>query len=293
MQASRPLRPVTAEEIACFERDGVVCLRGVLPASWLARMAEPVEAEIRRAVDLSEMARRIEGSGGRALADAAVEGDLAREGRAPGRFFAGTDHWRHEPAFHAFAAESPLPALAAALMRASRVHLYEDSLLVKEPGTVEPTAFHQDLAYFHVEGEQVCTVWCPLDPVTRETGAVGYVRGSHRWERLFQPNLFVSEMAIPRTQGEPVPDVAAQGDRYDVVFFELEPGDVTVHHARTLHGAVGNRSRTRRRRAISVRYCGDDVRYRLREGAPRKPHQDRVRDGDPLGGPDCPVVWRA
>jgi len=59
---------------------------------------------------------------------------------------------------------------------------------------------------------------------------------------------------------------------------------------RTLHGAPPNPS-TLRRRAISIRYCGDDARYRIRPGAPQKSHHRAVCDGDPLGGEDCPQVW--
>jgi ectoine hydroxylase-related dioxygenase (phytanoyl-CoA dioxygenase family) len=177
-------------------------------------------------------------------------------------------------------------------MGATKINLYEDSLLVKEPGTIEPTMFHQDLAYFHVEGRQICTAWCPLDRATRATGAVGYVRGSHRWNRMFKPNLFVSAMEIPGTEGEAVPDVAGRPRDYDVVYFDLGPGDVTFHDARTIHGADGNSSTTTRRRAISVRYCGDDARYFLRTGAPAKAHHRHVRNGDPLDCDECPVVWR-
>jgi ectoine hydroxylase-related dioxygenase (phytanoyl-CoA dioxygenase family) len=293
-----PLRSVSEDEVATFERDGVVCLRGVMPAEWLARMEAPIEEELARALgggpgavagtarstDLTRMARRIEQSGGRALADGSVA-------RGTGRFIAGTDHWRESAAFRAFACESPLPALAARLLRSRTLHLYEDSLLVKEPGTAEPTAFHQDMAYFHVEGTQVCTTWCPLDPVTRESGAVTYVRGSHRWGRLFRPNLFVSRAEIPGTQGEALPDIDAHPEAYDRIQFDLEPGDVTVHHALTLHGAGGNASLTRRRRAISVRYAGDDARFHRREGAPRKAHHEALREGEPLRGPGFPRAW--
>ena len=82
-----------------------------------------------------------------------------------GQFLAGTDHWTVQPEFLAFASRSPLPGIVARLLGSERVWLYEDSVLVKEPGTVERTVFHQDLAYFHLEGEQVCTTWVPLDPV--------------------------------------------------------------------------------------------------------------------------------
>lgn len=271
------MRTVTAEEIDAFERDGVVCLRRLVSPVWLERMNEPVARAVHTSasVDLTAM--------GAALGDS--------EAGTNARFYAGTDHWRTDPVFEAFARESPLPAATAALLRSEALWLYEDSVLVKEPGNADVTAFHQDLGYFHVRGRQIATVWCPLDPVSAETGALRFVRGSHLWDSDFRPNFFVSDLAIPETQGIDVPDIDSEPGRYDTVTFSLEPGDVTVHHARTLHGAGGNASRTLARRAISVRYCGDDVRYQIKQGAPQKPHHARVADGDPLDGADCPRVW--
>jgi ectoine hydroxylase-related dioxygenase (phytanoyl-CoA dioxygenase family) len=279
-----PARAVTDAEIDTFWADGVVCLRGVLAPSVVAAMAGPVDAALcgDESADLSEM--------GRALAAAGET--VLTEGGSRGGFVSGVDHWRARPAFRVFAAESALPAIAGALLRATKVNLYEDSVLVKEPGALERTAWHQDLSYFHVEGEQLCTTWCPLDPVGVDTGAVRYARGSHRWDAVYRPNLFVAELPIPGTEGEPVPDVDALADA-EVLTFETGPGDVVVHHARTLHAAGGNRSATIRRRAISVRYCGDDARVRVRPGAPLKPYQHAVVDGAVLDSDDCPVVWRA
>ena len=283
-----PLRPVSEGETEAYERDGVVCLRGILPLAWLSRMEAPLELALHMketTADLTEMGRSIAASGGTTLADPAVSGE------AKGRFRSGVDHWRRLPDFRAFACDSPLPEIAAALLRSRTVSLYEDSVLVKEPGTAEPTAFHQDLGYFHVDGEQICTFWVPLDPVTSETGAVVYVRGSHRDGRLYRPNLFVSELPIPGTLGDAVPDVRARPEAFELLSFAMQPGDVAVHHARTLHGAPGNRSASLRRRAISVRYCGDDVRYRFRDGAPRKAHHAAFSDGDALGGAETPLVF--
>ncbi|MCU0267594.1 MAG: phytanoyl-CoA dioxygenase family protein [Acidimicrobiales bacterium] len=270
---AEPLRPVTAEEIARFRDDGVVCLRGIVPVTLVRAMEEPVE--------------RVLGSG--EAPDLAV---LAPDGEATAAFFGGVDHWRSDGDFRALACDSPLPAIAAALLGSSGIWLYEDSLLVKEPGSSLRTEFHTDAGYFHVAGDQVCTFWVPLDPASAESGAVSFVRGSHRWPVDYRPNLFVTDEPIPGTDGEPVPDVLGDPTLAErLVTFELGPGDLTVHHYRTLHGAPANRSADRRRRAISVRYCGDDARYHLRPGAPRKPHQHAVHDGDPLGGPDCPQVW--
>lgn len=278
-------RSITAEERAAFDDDGVVCLRGALDAAALQAMARPVEHALtsRAMADLSAMGRALEASGETVL----------RDGRSVGTFASGVDHWREIAEFADFACRSELPRLIAELLKSDQLWLYEDSVLVKEPGTVERTAWHQDLGYFHVDGNQLATTWCPLDPVTPETGAVRYVRGSHRWDATYRPNLFVSTMAIPDTEGTTVPDIdalAAAGE-CEVITFSTEPGDVVVHHARTLHAAGPNTSATVRRRAISVRYCGDDARTHRRKGAPFKPHQQDWTDGLPLTGPDHPLVW--
>jgi ectoine hydroxylase-related dioxygenase (phytanoyl-CoA dioxygenase family) len=120
-----------------------------------------------------------------------------------------------------------------------------------------------------------------------------YVRGSHRDGKLYQPNVFVSQTPLPGAQGEPLPDIEGHMADYDIVHFDVEPGDVIVHHYRTIHGAGGNHSRYQVRRAASLRYCGDDIRFRARPWAPRQLHHThQLSDGDPLGGPDFPVVWR-
>jgi ectoine hydroxylase-related dioxygenase (phytanoyl-CoA dioxygenase family) len=274
----------TAAEIDAFWTDGAIVLRGVLDPSTVASMAPHVDA-LTGLVDMTAMGESLARSG------AAV---LREESRA-GRFRSGVDHWLAHPAFARFACDSGVPAIAAAILRASKLNLWEDSVLVKEPGSGERTAWHQDLSYFHVSGEQLCTTWIPLDEVDAETGAMSFVRGSHRWPDLYRPNLFVTAQAIPGTLGDDVPDVAALAARGDaeIVQWSLAPGDVSVHHARTLHAAGANRSADRWRRAISIRYCGDDARYCFRAGAPRKPHHADVREGDVLDHACCPVVWRS
>lgn len=278
------------QEIEAFWRDGVVCLRSVLDIDYVKSMTGAVERLITESIgttmyDMTAMGEDLARAGETILADARTGG---------GRFISGIDHWRIDPEFAAFACASGVPAIVASLLRTDRLNLWEDSVLVKEPGTRERTAWHQDLSYFHVSGEQVCTTWIPLDATDAETGAMCFARGSHRWSDLYRPNMFVSNMPMVGTVGEQVPDIdqmAAEG-KVELLQFDLGPGDMTVHHARTLHAAGGNLSRNRRRRAISVRYCGDDARYHFRPGAPRKAHHEFVNEGDVLDGPDCPVAWQ-
>ncbi len=283
------LREVTDAEIETFWRDGVVCLREILPESWISLVERGVDRWLGSSArfSLSDFGAELEQAGARPRA----------------HFYGGTDHWKTDADCRRFASESPLPAIIGRLLRATKVNLYEDSILVKEPGAIEKTMFHQDLPYFHVEGAQVCTSWIPLDPVKRETGSLLFVKGSHTWKKLYRPNYFVQTGSIPDTEGEEAPDYhaadapsASAGPRAklrdaEILCFEMKRGDLTVHHALTLHGAEGNGSSSQRRRAMSVRYCGDDARYRIRRGAAQKPHHAEVSAGDPLDHPDCPVVW--
>lgn len=279
------LRVITQDEIDAFWRDGFVCLRGVIPAEWIERMQVAVDAWLRSAdaFDYTEF--------GTSVAEAAGAEVLLDPGERRGRFFNGQDHWLRSPEFRAFAQQSPLVEITARLLRATKLNLYEDSILVKQPGTLEKTAFHQDISYFHADGHQICTTWVPLDPVRVETGTLKFIPGSHLWKKKYRPNFFVTELLIPDTEGDAVPDFHKGNRSKDVVSFDMEPGDMTVHHARTIHGADGNASADYQRRAISIRYCGDDARYRIRKGVPLKPHHRDVSEGDVLDHPDCPLVW--
>ena len=262
-----------------FRDHGVVALRGVLPVELVRSLAEPVERALTGPATTADLS---------ALGDALQGATTADDGR--GRFRSGVDHWLDDVDMRDFATTSPLPGIVADLLDTDELFLYEDSILVKEPGSIEPTVFHQDHPYFSVDGDLVCTTWIPLDPVTRETGAMGYVRGSHLDGTEWRPNLFVTRDPIPGSRGIDVPDFHADPAGADIVWIEAEPGDVLVHHARTIHGAGPNRSTTTPRRAVSVRYCGSGVTYTPRAVTP-KPHHDSLVEGDPVGPPAFPRVW--
>jgi len=276
--------------VATFWRDGVVCLREAVPREWIELVARSMEEWLAspQRFDLTQYGVEVtQRNGTRRPLGHGAGGSVA------GRFYSGTDSWRHFDGLRRFACESPLPGLIAPLLRSSKVNLYEDSILIKEPGTPDKTYFHQDVSYFHVEGEQICTSWLPVDPVSEANGTLQFIKGSHRWGKRYRPNHFVTDLPMDGTDGEVVPDFHADRRGREILRFDMQPGDLTVHHCRTLHGAAENASPTMRRRALSVRYCGDDARYRIRRGLPQKPHHAEVADGDVLDHPACPVVWRA
>ena len=276
-----PIRPVTQAEVETFWQDGVVLLRGILDTDWLDALAGPLEQTISQgeSVNLGIMAPD---SGSVSGSDSNPD--------APA-FSAGTDHWRHDPTFLAFATASPLAPIAATLLNSEQIWLWEDSVLVKEAGSPFVTKFHTDASYFNLEGNQVCTMWIPLDAATPSSGVVSWVRGSHRDPVEYRPNMFVTDEPIPGTEGESIPDVLGTPELSSrLISFDLEPGDLTVHHARTLHGSPANTSEVRRR-AVSMRYFGDDARFRRKPGLMVRPAMTALSDGDPLGPPDCPLAW--
>ncbi len=287
---TEPLRPVTPEEREALRTHGVVQLKQILSADWISYLEEALKGVYERYLTrednpIDRLAKGVEASGGKVLSDLNAP--------AFGRFFVKNSPSRLSPALRHFSMESPARIIAAQLYDTSKVNFYFDQMFWKEPGSGKRTAFHQDESYFNCQGTQCGTFWISVDHVTRENGAMGYVRGSHLWGRQFAANTFVSQQRMPGAEGEALPDIEGHESDYDVVYFDSEPGDILVHDYRTIHGSTGNTSSDRVRRSFAVRYTGDDVRYLSKPGtSPEAPRSSLLRDGDPLDCEDFPVVWR-
>jgi ectoine hydroxylase-related dioxygenase (phytanoyl-CoA dioxygenase family) len=287
------MRAITAEEVSQFWADGVVCLPQVLNAEELALLNEGLNESYARLPTVA------------AFYDITASGDeLAKRGATllrdkldnttgtRGHFTSAVGLWMLVPSVRRFVLKSDLPKVAARLLRSRKVNFYDDQVLFKPPLTADHTAFHQDQPYFNVDGNKVCVIWVSPDPITPDMGPMQYVRGSHLWGPTFKPNLFVSNESFPGAEGAEQPNIEADRERYDIVTYATRPGDVIVHHYKTLHGSDGNASPERMRRAISVRYCGDDIRYHFRSSAPPQPHhRHTLQNGDPIDSEQFPVVW--
>jgi hypothetical protein len=208
-----------------------------------------------------------------------------------GNFLLDTGVWRRVPELASFAVGSRLGEISAQLLGAQKVRFYDDQMFIKEPGAVDRAAFHQDLPYFHLDGDCGCVFWIPLNSVKAGGGRVGYIPGSHRWDKMFKANVFISELPFPGAEGADMPKIEANPEAYGVQYLEAEPGDVLVHHFLTVHGSEGNRSNIARA-AFSLRYCNAEMRYRHRPGAPAQPlHKKGMQDGDPLDDMIHPITW--
>ncbi len=208
-----------------------------------------------------------------------------------GKFLLDTSVWRRSPVLANFALNGILPQIANELLGAPSVRFYDDQMFIKEGGAVDRAAFHQDISYFHLDGDVGCVFWIPLDVVRKGSGRIGYIPGSHNWLQMYKPNIFVSEMPFPGSVGIEMPHIEANPEAYDVQYLDADPGDILVHHFLTIHGSEGNRTGNRRR-AFSLRYCDGDTAYRYRPGAPLQPlHKLNAKDGDLLDDLIHPKVW--
>ena len=256
-----------------FQRDGAVCVRRAFEPYWIDLLARGVETNL------------------------AAPGPMAKRYTpedAPGLFFGDYCNWQRIPEYREFLFHSPASVIAGTFMRSQKVNLFHEHVLVKEPGTLEPTPWHHDQPYWTVDGAQVCSIWLPLDAVPRET-CVEFVAGSHRWGAWFTPRRFADSRNHPGTDEAfvPVPDIDGNRAAYQILSWDLEPGDCIVFHALTLHGAPGNRS-SRRRRAFSSRWTGDDAVFVRRNGfMSPPPPANAPAPGQPMDSEPFPVVWRA
>jgi ectoine hydroxylase-related dioxygenase (phytanoyl-CoA dioxygenase family) len=277
--------PVTQQQIEQYDADGILLLKDVFDPGWVEKMRVAVDEVLDKP--------------GPQSMDINDDGD--------GRFTFDTWIWTYNDRFREVVFSAPWAGLAADILNAKRVNLVFDFISVKEPHTSQPAVWHQDAPGNPVEGPQAGTFWVSLDHVTAESGAVRYVRGSHKWGRRFEPvgsnDVYEHELYAGRAPDtirpndlEEMPNIDAIVKATDILSFETGPGDVIVHDVLTIHSSPGNNS-ARRRRALGLRFAGEQATYAVRETKLNiRPLVDpRLAHGDPFPAePDHPVfpqVW--
>ncbi len=264
-----PKRSFTAEELARFERDGVVCARGLLDAALIEELRTALEDAIAKLSVLGRNALNRENEG--------FHGDIFV--------------WKLHDAFRDLALFSSLPALAQQVLGTETVNFFYEQFFVKRAGSPVDTPWHQDIPFWPVTGTQIASFWIPLDPVTRESSGLEFARGSHRWEERFRAVTPGHDPYMMDTDLPIAPDFSARRDEVDVVGWDMEPGDVLLFGPVVCHGSAGNASNERDRRALAFRYCGPDVRYAPRHATMPLLWDHGLEPGDRLAGSLFPQVW--
>ncbi|MEM1231473.1 MAG: phytanoyl-CoA dioxygenase family protein [Pseudomonadota bacterium] len=259
-------RLITAEEIATYERDGVVCLRQVYDPEWIT--------------ELLPAARRI----------TIEEQDVGLLPTYPGRYMTRT-----VPEFRRFVFESPVAEAAARVMQSSTATFFFDEIFAKGPQSDEATIWHADRMGWPTVGKMVPSIWIPLTPVSAEN-CLECIAGSHHQDVpywLFSPNA--RQMIRPEGRvSHPDGDKLRADPKNRFLSWDMAPGDLLVVHPWTLHYSHGN-SADDWRIALSLRVFGDDIRWKPRPDCLNIAGVsfDEMIDGEAPAGPLFPLLWSA
>ncbi len=175
------VRPVTRDEVAAYRVAGVVLLRGILDLGAVNSLRRCIDeaaetlSESAAGYDLSLLTKAAEcgdivtlGAASDGQHDVAGLADFIKQSGQPllfdkptksaGSFLLDTGVAARHKGFNRMCTHGAAPEIAAALLELERVNFFGDQIFIKEPGTRERTAFHQDASYFDIEGDQCCVM---------------------------------------------------------------------------------------------------------------------------------------
>jgi ectoine hydroxylase-related dioxygenase (phytanoyl-CoA dioxygenase family) len=277
-------RDVTYKEIETFHQNGVVLLKSIFDVDWIELLNQGLDQNYHNP---TQRARTW---------------DRDTDGRT---MFWDSQAWQGIKEYQKFIFNSPAAELAGKLMRAKNINFFFDAVFMRSPGSQFSTPWHQDEPYWSVEGYDTCTIWMPLVPVRKES-ALAYVPGSHLSNKIFDQYNFgdlnpdgkvdVDQVNFSGIAEESVPNIDADPESYNVMSWDMEPGDCVVFNSRILHGGSGKLNQDQDLRVFTSKWIGDDVRIKFRECGMDPDHSDimtkyGLKPGDRPGTDLYPRIW--
>jgi len=269
MKQSHSYRAISSEEREAFHRDGVICLRGLYSGHWVEQIAEALEEICAIPSPINEKTGSLTSDGFRSDAFTWMTNDRVRD----------------------FVLQGPSAEVVQRVFGSESIRFFYDQIFVKRRLTPDPTPWHQDATFWPIKGQQVASLWTSVDPVDARTSALEFVGGSHLWPQRFEAVAPGGLVLSDDKELEAPPDIEADRSKYNILSWELEPGDALLFHALTLHGSRGNQSPRLQRRAITTRWCGDDVAYAPKGRQMPIAWNHGLAAGDLLSGPVFPRVF--
>ena len=125
---------------------------------------------------------------------------------------------------------------------------WSTNFFIKEANNPAYVSWHQDSTYWGLSTPDVVTAWVALTGSNAANGAMGFIPGSHRSDQIPHRDTFAKNNLLTRGQ-----EIAVDVDASRAVTIELEPGEISLHHVRLVHGSPANPSNDRRI-GFAVRY---------------------------------------
>ena len=215
------LKPEQRED---YERDGFLCVEGLIGRDWLDRLIQVTHAFVELSRPLARSNPRFD-----------LEPNHTAEQPRIRRLNSPVD--QHE-LYWEFATQSPVLDLVEDLI-GSDIKFHHGKLNFKAPHGGEEVKWHQDIQFWPHTNYDLLTVGVFLTDVERGMGNVGFIPGSHRGELFdqYDGDTWVGCLS----EGD-----AARLSVASAVYPNGPAGSVTVHNCRTVHGSDPNHSEHQR-----------------------------------------------
>jgi len=131
---------------------------------------------------------------------------------------------------------------------------WASSFFIKDARDPAFVSWHQDSTYWGLSKPDVVTAWVALSESNKANGAMQVIPGTHLLDQIPHRDTFSEHNLLTRGQ-----EVAVDVDQAQAVSIELEPGEMSLHHVRIVHGSPPNAS-DKRRIGYAIRYIPTYVR---------------------------------
>jgi non-heme Fe2+,alpha-ketoglutarate-dependent halogenase len=135
--------------------------------------------------------------------------------------------------------------------------IWGTSLFPKHPHDPAFISWHQDGTYWNLDSTEVVTAWIALSNSTVANGCMRVVRNSHQLE--YKPHTENPDKDNLLSRGQ---EIQVEVDEDQAVDLVLKPGEMSLHHVKTIHGSNANHC-DEKRVGYAIRYIAPKVR---REG---------------------------
>ena len=273
------MNPVSHKHIERFKRDGVVKLCDVVSSDNLNLIRRGIQR------NLQTPSPRFE--------------ERSLGNNAP-RYCEDFWVWSEFEEFEQFVRHSPIGEIGGQLMGAQRANLVMDNWFLREAGTKARAPWHHDISYFDFDGT-MCVVWIPLEAIGKQD-CIELVRGSHLWNKLFMRVWFDGHEAAQAAgwvNGQyyhAPPPIEELRSEYEIVSFDMNPGDCLVFDIRTLHGSNPNSVPCSSQQRYTVRLADENARIRYRGDWAKQERQIMEdaghHEGDEINSDFFPCLWK-
>lgn len=205
---------ISDDLVSAYHEDGYVLVRGMLDGEEIGLLSRAARED--RVLDQKSFGK---GDG---------EGGIVR-----------LSLWNHptDTIYGMIARSQSIVGSAAKLLGDEPYH-YHSKMIMKDAKVGGAWTWHQDYGYWYQNGvlsPNLTSAYIAVDRATRENGCLQVIRGSHKLGRI--EHVLSGDQA--GADQERVEEILK---RHELVYVEMEPGDVLFFHSNMLHRSDQNRS---------------------------------------------------